>query len=186
MAAALEVTLGEFAGLLERRAEQLAGLDLSAPVRRSLVAARAGLLENFQGQHAPDGTPWLPLRRPRQGKRHRNSTPLPLLDTGLLRASVTAQGARGHVEDVSAAGFVMGSNLEYAAAQQFGATINRPERRRQRPWVFTGPDGRTVFTRRIRAHSVTVPARPFVGWSERMLATCGAIFAEFLEENAVP
>lgn len=182
MPAAMEMTLDDLARFLEGRASALARIDLSKPMKVILQLAKSSIKDNFAGSHAPDGTPWLPLARPRQGKRHRNSTPLPLRDTGLLMASVTASGPH-HVERTDDHSMQVGTNLEYAAIQNFGGTVNHPERTRAKPWVFTNGQGQTIFTRRIKAHSVTIPARPFLGWSPKLVEQTADILSEAIGEK---
>lgn len=71
----------------------------------------------FAFSRGPDGTSWSPLRhnRPRGGNK-------PLLDKGLLRASLTSRGI-GHIERVTPTSLEWGTNLVYAATHQFGAVI---------------------------------------------------------------
>lgn len=177
--AALEMTLDQFASYCQARAEGIARGSFRQPLTAVKVLLVADVRDNFDQGHAPDGAAWLALKNPSQ--RRGGASAKPLRDTGLLMASVTAQGA-GHVERLSDTELVLGTNLAYAGVHQHGATIFFPERRRQRPWVFE-VGGRKVFTRRIRAHTVTIPARPFLGFSARALDRIDKIFAEFLEER---
>ena len=73
-----------------------------------------------------------------------------------------------------------------AALHQEGGTLFLPERRRvsgQKPWVFPGRDGRTVFTRRLKAHAVTIPARPFVGIGPTLAHRFARVLAEYRERR---
>lgn len=158
MATAIAMTLDDLARFLRDRAETLRRLDLSRPLAVILQLAKASVKENFATGHAPDGNAWLPLQRPRPGKRHQGSSPLPLLDTGLLMASVTAAGPH-HVEHLGSDGFAFGTNLEYAAIHQFGGTI--------------------------KAHDVTIPARPFLGWSEQLIEQTAEVLGEALAEEVL-
>jgi phage gpG-like protein len=57
-----------------------------------------------------------------------------------------------------------GSTLPYAAAHQFGATIQVPEMRPKKSGgvlAWQGPGG-WIYARRARAHKVVIPARPFL------------------------
>lgn len=182
MAAAMEMTLDDLARFLDQRASQLTRIDLTKPMKVILLLAKSSIKENFAGSHAPDGTPWLPLKRPRQGKRHRNSTPLPLRDTGLLMASVTSAGPH-HVERTDERSMQVGTNLEYAAIHNFGGTIHKPERARAKPWVFTNGQGQTIFTRKIKEHDVTIPARQFIGWGPKLIEQTADVLSEALEEK---
>lgn len=73
--------------------------------------------DSFDASRSPDGTPWSPLRypRPRGGNK-------PLLDTGMLRASLTNNG-RGHVRIESQSSLEWGTNLQQAMVHQHGAVI---------------------------------------------------------------
>ena len=72
---------------------------------------------------------------------------------------------------------ILSNVLDYAATHQYGRDV--PEKRRAKPWVFQGRDGRTIFTRRIKAHRI--PARPFMGISERAQGLIVTTFREFVE-----
>lgn len=183
MAAVLEVTPDAFAALLGRKADELAHLDLTVPLRRIAVLARSSVLENFSGSHGPDGVPWLPLKHKRANSKGDDK---PLRDKGILMASVTASGSAGHVEAITSRSLKLGTNVVYAAIQHFGGRIQYPEKRRSKPWVFKNAFGHTVFTQRIRAHAVTIPPRPFLGWGEGLLARSKQVLAEYLAEQCVP
>lgn len=101
------------------KAQDLAlnGADFTPVLRQCEVAIRADVLLNFQGAKSPDGVPWPPLARPRPDGSSR-----PLLDRGLLQASVTARG-KNSVSEINGSRLTMGSNLIYARTQQEGATI---------------------------------------------------------------
>lgn len=115
MAAALELTLGQLSALANKKASDLERLSFRQPLEVSkLLIVRASQL-NFSRSSDPEGTPWLPLKRPRRRTKGRD---LPLRDTGLLLASVVG-GAR-HVERITDAELLFGTNLEYAGFHQFG------------------------------------------------------------------
>lgn len=177
--AALEMTLDQFAFYAKAKAAGLTRADMRQPLTAVKVLLVADVRENFDQAHAPDGTAWLPLKNPSQ--RRGGSSSKPLRDTGLLMASVTAQG-RGHVEQITEDTLVLGTNLPYAGVHQHGATIFFPEKTRKKPWVFEA-GGKKVFTRRLKAHSVTIPARPFLGFSPRALDRIDKIFGEWLEQR---
>jgi phage gpG-like protein len=186
--AAVEMTFAELADRLGRLAADLASPRWDRSLEACLIAAKADVKENFARGTAPDGTTWAPLERPRQGKRHRNSSPLPLRDTGLLMASVTAVGP-GHIEDVQQDGVTLGTSLDYAGIHQDGGTVHIPARRRtkgQKPYAWTTAGGGTAFARAIRAYTVTIPARPFLGWSDRLLGTLGEVLGGHLEQQIAP
>lgn len=114
-----DIDLAQLAAFLNRKADGIAHLDFTAPLKVCAVLIKADVKDNFQGSHTPDGTPWPPLKRPRRGKRHKGSTPKPLLDTGLLQASISASGA-DHIEEVTSDALVVGSSLHYAMYQDQG------------------------------------------------------------------
>ena len=92
--------------------------------------------ECFANSKAPDGSAWAPLRV-RNGQ--------PLLDTGRLRNSINGRGQ-------GADSFIVGTNVKYAALQNFGGTIVPKTAKR----LFFMAGGHLVSKK-----SVTVPARPF-------------------------
>jgi phage gpG-like protein len=73
--------------------------------------------KNFTNATSPDGAAWRPLR----GYRVRGGSRI-LRDRGLLLASVAGRGA-GHVEKTTQDSLEWGTNLDYAATHQVGATI---------------------------------------------------------------
>lgn len=139
----------------------------------------------FDESRAPDGTPWAPLKRQRNRRRDKRakggSGQKPLRDTGGLMASMTS-AASGGISQIDRLSLTQGTAHEFAAVHNFGATINHPERRRgkgEKPWVFES-GGETVFTKRIAAHVVVIPARPFVGLASRQVDFIGEIIADRL------
>lgn len=118
--------------------------------------------ENFRGQHAPNGTPWqvlTPATIRARMKRGRAQISI-LRETGLLRGSLN------HV--ASEQGVSVGSSSIYGAIHQFGGTIDKKAGSR---WMAgrrfakrdKAPDGAEVA---IRAHTITIPARPYIGVSK--------------------
>ncbi len=105
------------------------------------------VLENFEGSHAPDGTPWARLsaetlmlalgQKKRLGKRgltKRGKAYLgnkkPLIESGRMRSRIHYQAGRASVK-------VGLSGIEYAAIHQFGGKAGRNRK-------------------------VTIPARPYL------------------------
>ena len=80
--------------------------------------------DSFQNSRTPEGKSWPPLknarRRPRDKRKGRKGKDKPLLDTGLLRASVTTPQGKDHVDKETPTTLVIGSNLFYAGFHQFG------------------------------------------------------------------
>lgn len=174
MSAAQEMTLGELAAFSDQKASALARLDFTEPLQRTKFLIQSDVKANFQGQHTPDQQPWPPRKAPRaDGTTHL------LWHTGRLIGS-TAAGAPGHVEEITKTTLTFGTNLVYAARHQYGGTWNVPARSRAKPWVFTDPSGRKIFTRRLKAHAITTPARPFLGIGTALLGKISAVFETFL------
>ena len=168
MAFAETYSLDELASWAGQQAKDVDNTDFTKPLKICRLLIDADTKQNFAGSHDPNGAPWLPLKH-RQGR--------PLRDKGLLMAASTT----GLVETMTRQTLVLTNNLEYAGAHQRGVTIRRPERKRPyplTPWVFE-VDGYTVFTRKIRAHDIKIPARPFLGVGERLADKMARAFAEF-------
>jgi phage gpG-like protein len=86
----------------------------------------------------PWANPWARLKI-RKGQ--------PLRDTGRLNRSIVSNPDKD--------GVTIGTNVQFAAVHQYGATIH-PKKQGGR-LVFPGPGGRMIF-----AKKVTIPARPFM------------------------
>jgi phage gpG-like protein len=168
------VTLEQLAPWLEGLGEDLRRISWRRPLKAIALLLSADAKSNFEKGQSPGGEPWLPLKRPRANSKGGDR---PLRDRGILMASLSA-GAFGHVETITDTSLEWGSGLDYAALMNSGGTVRFAERKRQRPWVFPGPGGAPVFTRRIRAHTVTVPARPFVGLSDSVKRRIEELLAE--------
>ena len=165
------LTLDGLADYCRERGREFTSMDFTKPFKVTQLLVVADIRENFAGSHAPDGTPWAPLKW-REGQ--------PLRDKGLLMAASTAQA------QVTLTQFelTISNVLDYAGIHQHGGTVTIPEQTRtkeQGPFVFQGRDGRTIFSRRIREHTVTVPARPFMGISEKAQGLIVTAFAEHVE-----
>lgn len=92
-------------------------------------------------------------------------------DKGRLKRSI-AEGQPFIIAD-RRYGIDVGTNVEYAAAQEFGATIDIPEIRPRNkkalafawpgapPGMAPGKGGKFVFAK-VAAHTVTVPAHPYL------------------------
>lgn len=118
--------------------------------------------ERFRSQTGPDGKPWTPLRpntiKARE-KRGRSAIRI-LSERGLLSGSINYRTTNDSVS--------IGAVPEYAAIHQLGGTINKAAGTR---WMAgrrfarraDAPDGRDVA---IKAHTITIPARPYLGISK--------------------
>jgi phage virion morphogenesis protein len=133
--------------------------------------------ERFETSTAPDGQKWKPvelatLRRRKKNKKDKR----PLIDRGYLKHKKLSH-------EVGANWVRVGSAAPYARIHQFGGTINQPAREgsvRLRQVSTTSKTGKqytaTQFAKakhkraeqrdvQIGAHTVVIPARPFLGAS---------------------
>lgn len=117
-----------------------------------LRAIGTGLVSNVQDRfdagHAPDGTPWAPVKEPWASLKR---------GPGILREAGMRGGLQGSITmDVAGDELAVGSNKIYAAVHQFGATIKAKDH----PFlIFRTPDGRRFG----QARQVQIPARPYLG-----------------------
>ena len=131
-----------------------------------------GVQRRFETETAPNGTKWLALKpatikRRTKGRNNRGGSPAILRDSGLLYASLQ------QASDATSA--IVGTNLAYAAIQQEGGVIQRYARSTTIRLRKVG--GRTRFAKKthkraedrrvtIGAYTMTIPARPYLGFSE--------------------
>lgn len=156
---------------------------------------------NIAEQHAPDGTPYIPLAHGRPGGV---GSPIPLKDTGLLINSI--QG-RATPTDV-----IVSSNMAYAGVHQFGAVltpkrakflcipITKMARMAGSPRRFPGKlsprvnkaKTKGVLIERIGSidvvhyvmvRSVVVPARPFLGFSPKLITRIGKFLNDWASKQ---
>ena len=136
-----------------------AAVDYTVPMRAIADYMRTAAVERFKDERGPDGQRWKPSQRAIE------EGGLTLTDRGHLRQSITA------ASDATSA--LAGTNLVYAAIHQFGGTIrakgNAAGGKRALKTPF-GPRG-----------SVTMPARPFLGFSPVDVAEIDAILTDHLD-----
>ena len=149
--------------------------------------------DRFKNQVSPDGLPWTPLSRPWRAYKERKHYILKILQMrGRLRSSIVYQ-----VGDDELA---VGTNVIYAAIHQLGGEIRKGARKQtlafkgseKKPGQFMSHQAagrrKTAVTIRfanIGEHTVKMPARPFLGFSERDKRAALAIIREHLAgENA--
>lgn len=102
---------------------------------------------NFDAGGRPTAWPVSQRARQESGKT--------LIRTARLKNSLTGQVQSNRV--------TLGTNMLYARIHQFGGTIQIPELRpRNKKALRFMIGGREVFARRVRAHAVHIPARPFL------------------------
>lgn len=156
------------------------------------AAMLASTQRRFQRETGPDGQKWLPLARRTtmrkvRGRRRGSANMLRVNPSAGLYSSVVA-----HSDDTSAA---VGTNLVYAAPHQFGGVITHYARsqraslkkvRGRYRFVRPGTKGATERKITIGEHSMRIPARPYLGFSEADRAELVRIGEEWIEEEARP
>jgi len=122
--------------------------------------------KRFRSQVDPQGQPWVPLR-PRTLKRKRNKKTL--TERGYLRGSIAYDASKDRV--------AWGTNSPYGAIHQHGGEIKKKARNqtlafnKRGRFLSRAAAGRrkrgaigVAFTS-IGAHTVNIPARPYLGVS---------------------
>lgn len=134
------------------------GADTRVLMERIGIVGETSVSDNFEGEHGPDGAPWKPSHR---AKTKGGKT---LTDSGILNTSIESHATTDGVE--------IGSNLIYAPIHQFGGTITgNPRLKFNIPGIgFVSPE------------SVTIPARPFLGWGADALEEVDAQATDWLAE----
>jgi phage gpG-like protein len=154
------------------------------------VPTAQGLLEREQSRHfaaqaGPDGQAWAPMSslsleisqgqaadRKRKGQTtarvRRTGVSKLLQNTRLLERSVSTGDAQG-IRMAGPDWFLMGTRVPYAAAQQLGAHITVSPAMRGYLSAILG--------RRFNGQEIIIPARPFLGTSERSRQEMGTASA---------
>lgn len=155
----------------------------------------ANIQDRFDRGRGPGGIPWPPSGRVRHearpgginkdgtrgkskkalnkiGPNHGGKT---LVDKGHLRSSIDHATRETEVE-VGVATPARGDAERYAAIHQFGGTIT--PKKEGGALVFTGADGQLVF-----ASSVTIPARPYIGFDDQDVADLEALWTDAVKET---
>jgi phage virion morphogenesis protein len=156
---------------------------------RSLAEEAQDLVNDaFEQSRDPYGASWPASEQRRRGKGERGVTRRGrgqiLRDTNRLYSSIHSRP--------SASGFVISTNVPYAAIHNFGGKVSLAERTELRAYKVTGRDKRTrvslfgtkarrkvVTAVHAKARTVTVPRRMFIPpadnmgpvWTERLTAT---------------
>lgn len=148
---------GDFAELAALRAKLArVGQDgLKRVSKQVAIEAQALVTDSFARGVSPDGVAWAPLKV-RAGQ--------PLRDTGRLLASLTPQD--------TGSGFVISTDVVYAALHQQGGTI-RTKRKRA---LYSAKAGRFFGV------SVTIPARPFLPTGDTLPASWVGPLTETIDE----
>ena len=140
------------------------GEDMSELMEALGGAMADATVERFELEVSPGGSPWLPSRRVQTfGGQTLN-------DHGHLKLSFTTPEA-WHAGPKAVE---WGTNIEYAAIHQFGGTISAKD---GGLLFFTGADGQLRSV-----PSVTIPARPFLGFSADDERRAVEIVADFIEQ----
>lgn len=126
----------------------------------------------FETQTDPDGRKWKPLKprtaAARAGRRVRGNDHILRVTTRLYQSLTQASDATSAQ---------LGSNAEYAAIHQLGGEIQMPAResrltfkkvrgKRGVRFVKAGTKDATVRDVKIGAHTINMPARPYLGISD--------------------
>jgi len=166
---------GEALSALSARLTDLTPVMEAIAVR--LEASTAGRFETATG---PDGKAW------KKSIRAKKESGLTLTDTARLRRSITTRVTPHSAE--------VGTNVEYAAIHQFGGEIRRKARKQVLAFDGAGRFAARKNTRKrkagaipvaiadIGAHTITMPARPFLGVDAADRASILKIIARTLEE----
>lgn len=133
--------------------------------------------DNFKARSAPDGAPWKSLSpryaRWKTKEKGRNADDILMLTRRLYNSI----DKRVSDSEVAVGTIKSGSNVVYAAIHQLGGIIRRGARRQTLYFKMTGKGtvgrlfvkkGKSDFAQDVdvKAHDVTMPARPFLGVKE--------------------
>lgn len=165
------------------RAIQARAVDLTGLMDEMGAHLETATAQHFEAERAPDGNPWpKSMRALAQGGQT-------LTKTARLRQSITRRTSAHAVE--------IGTNVVYAAIHQFGGEIKkeagtvtvyrwvRGDMSRFDDWRFVKRNsGRANFEERLNvaAHTVTMPARPFLGVGPSDLTALREIARDWLRD----
>lgn len=194
------VSLNELVGELEHLSAGAPKGFFTPALKAAKLLIVADVKEHFAKGQAPDGTPWKKLAhaRPRGGDK-------PLRDRGLLMASISS--GSDHVEKLTETTLTVGTRRVGAGLHQKGGTVKAKRSkylaipltveavRAGSPRNMTGlvflpkkgggkggsmaevKDGKRTNHFAL-VESVTVPARPFLGWSKKLAERVTSLFAD--------
>lgn len=170
----------------------LARLDRAADDQSPIMAEIAGYLvtatkRHIERERGPDG-PW-PKLSPRTANRRvtarrRRGYENMLRVSNRLYSSITGES--------DARSARAGTNVPYAAAQQLGASIDMPEREqtihlstgKRRRFTRPGAKRSEARTVKVGAHTVRIPARPYLYLDAQDVAEIERIATEGLARQA--
>lgn len=141
--------------------------------------------DRFNEQTAPDGTPWAKLS-PAYARRKKYNQGKMLTLRGYLRSGIRYQ-VTGPAE------VEVGTNAVQGAIHQFGGTIE--VKARQAKVRFRSVAGKVLFAKKshkraterqvnVPAHQVSIPARPFLGVSDKDSKQLQKIAEDWFEERS--
>lgn len=174
-------------------------VEVSRVLNVAKQMAVSDVKNNFQKSRAPDGTPWVSLAWPRPGGPGK-----PLYDTGVLMNSIRATVSGGVLSvftDVAYAGLHQyGGTIRPVRAKKLAIPVTREAKRAGSPRKMTGlqfamfPSGKGIAHTQqgtgnrasrtvhfVLVDEVTVPARPFLGFSPAFVQRLGRLFADELQ-----
>lgn len=182
--------------MLERQSQPetgtLAGRDtLAARIGERLVESTR---QRFKTQTAPDGTPWTPLKPATIRRKVKNPDKILTLQ-GYLGGNAGGGGQGPRWQPIDDNTVEVGVNAKYGAIHQFGGEIQMPVR--QATVRYRSVAGRVLFAGRkhkkvtqrqvtIAAHSITMPARPFLGISGADDQEIRQIIQDWVVERGTP
>lgn len=153
---------GEVDELLARL-QQMSGIDKAGTMNAIAEGLRTSTMERFSSEESPEGSKWKPsIRATQKGGKT-------LTESSGLKNSIKAQA--------DATGAAVGTNLVYAATQQFGA--ERTIRAKKSRYLRFQIGDRWVSVPSVR---VSIPARPFFGISREDEEEIKEILDEVFEE----
>lgn len=193
MAAATIITMDQLPAEIGLAIASMGSVQF-APVGRMIErAAKTSVQLGFVRSVSPEGEPWAPLRHQRVYQGSNNKI---LQNFGYLYASIQAKA--------TAKDLTVSSNLIYAGVHQFGARIT-PKKGKFLAIPATKEASRAGGARRFRSplhaiinrrgtggvlldsqdvvqyyltKEVTVPARPFLGFSKQLIGEIGEILTD--------
>lgn len=131
--------------ILEEKRDYTSFFELLAADHYAVMA------ERFDQQRGPYGIPWRALTKETMRKKVRSGHTRMLMETGLLRMSM--MGGPSSVEMILPDMMVLGSDLPYAAVQQWGS------------YKWNVPEG-----------------RPFAGWDDEQADNAIQLLADWMIE----
>lgn len=182
--------------MLQRQAQPETGAasggdTLAARIGERLVKTTR---ERFKTQTAPDGTPWAPLKPATIRRKKKNPDKILTLQ-GYLGGNASGGGQGPRFQPIDDYTVEVGVNAKYGAIHQFGGEIQKPSR--QATVRYRSVAGRVLFAGRkhkkvterqvtIPEHSITMPARPFLGISASDDQEIRQIIQDWVAERGTP